>query len=132
MTPHLFVYGSLLSRAGHAMGARLQREARLLGEASLPGRLYKVSWYPALVWDEGAATRVHGEVYTLDKPAEALAWLDAYEGIGRADGRPEEYERGECVARLASGEDITAWVYLYRASVDGLATISDGRWPAKG
>ena len=51
MNPHLFVYGTLLSTGGHPNGARLQREARLIGEASLPGRLYRIERYPGLVED---------------------------------------------------------------------------------
>ena len=42
MNPHLFVYGTLLSAAGHPMGARLRREARLIGAAIDPGRLYRI------------------------------------------------------------------------------------------
>ncbi len=34
MNPHLFVYGSLMSTAGHPMGARLRAEARLIGAAT--------------------------------------------------------------------------------------------------
>ena len=57
MNPHLFVYGTLLSTAGHPMGVRLRREARLIGAASIQGRLYRVSWYPGLV---EAATPTRG------------------------------------------------------------------------
>ena len=41
MNPHLFVYGSLMSAAAHAMGERLRREARLVGEATIQGRLHR-------------------------------------------------------------------------------------------
>lgn len=130
MNPHLFAYGSLMSSADHAMGKRLRREARLVGEATIQGRLYKVSWYPGAVANSGSGQRVHGEVYALDSPERALAWLDEYEGI--VPGRPNaaEYERVERPARLASGEEVTAWVYLYRGNVTRLSQIPDGRWVA--
>ena len=128
MNPHLFVYGTLLSTAGHRNGARLQREAALIGEASMPGRLYRVAHYPGLVEGADPKLRVHGEAYALRAPAGTLKWLDAYEGI--QPGKPDrnEYERVERPVRLASGEQITVWVYLYRKDVTRLRLIPDGRW----
>ena len=128
MNPHLFVYGTLLSAAGHRNGARLQREARLIGEASIAGRLYRIERYPGLVEDSNPLLRVHGEVYVLHDPANTLTWLDAYEGI--VPGAPDrnEYERVERSVRLASGEQITVWVYLYRKDVARFRLIPDGRW----
>ena len=81
MNPHLFVYGTLLSSAGHPMGARLGREARLIGEASIRAALYSLGRYPGLVEAADRGKRVHGEVYALNSPAASLAWLDAYERI---------------------------------------------------
>ena len=128
MNPHLFVYGTLLSTAGHRNGARLQREARLIGEASMPGRLYRMGDYPGLVEEADPEVRVHGEVYALNDPAGALTWLDAYEGIVPGKDDQNEYERVERPARLISGEQITAWVYLYRKDVARFRLIPDGRW----
>jgi gamma-glutamylcyclotransferase (GGCT)/AIG2-like uncharacterized protein YtfP len=128
MNAHLFVYGSLMSTAGHPMGARLRREARLLGPASICGRLYRVSWYPGAVESGDPAHRVHGELYALDDPARSLAWLDAYEGIAPGSRESGEYTRDERPALLASGEPVTAWVYLYRKPVDPAHLVADGRW----
>lgn len=127
MNPHLFVYGTLLSAARHPMGARLAREARFLGAATIGGRLYSLGRFPGLVETGDVGSIVHGEVYTLNSPAASLAWLDEYEGIS-PDLARNDYERCERVARLASGEDLKVWVYLYRASVRGRATVPDGRW----
>jgi gamma-glutamylcyclotransferase (GGCT)/AIG2-like uncharacterized protein YtfP len=129
MNPHLFVYGSLLSTAGHAMGRRLAREARLLGEASLSGRLYRVGAYPGLVAARGRA-RVHGEVYALIDPIQAFAWLDAYEGVTAAAPGQAAYARKERMVRLASGAEIRCWVYLYCRDVSALPTVPGGRWRA--
>ena len=128
MNPHLFVYGTLLSAAGHRNGARLQREARLIGEASIAGRLYRIERYPGLVEDSDPQLRVHGEVYALNDPADALQWLDAYEGIVPGTLDRNEYERVERPVRLASGEHVVAWVYLYRKDVARFRLIPDGRW----
>ena len=71
---------------------------------------------------------VHGEVYALNNPVSALKWLDAYEGIVPGAHDRNEYERVERPVRLASGEQITAWVYLYRKDVAPFRLIPDGRW----
>jgi gamma-glutamylcyclotransferase (GGCT)/AIG2-like uncharacterized protein YtfP len=73
---------------------------------------------------------VHGEVYALAQPSRALAWLDRYEGIAPRQTRSAEYERLERPARLASGQEVAAWIYLYRGDVAGLPVVPDGRWVA--
>jgi gamma-glutamylcyclotransferase (GGCT)/AIG2-like uncharacterized protein YtfP len=133
MNPHLFVYGTLLSTAGHPMGDRLRREARLVGAASIEGQLFSLGRYPGLVEAPGAGTRVHGEVYALDAPAASLKWLDAYERIVPGDHDRNDYARVERLARLPSGEEVTAWVYIFVKPVDASKLIPDGRWrPAAG
>jgi gamma-glutamylcyclotransferase (GGCT)/AIG2-like uncharacterized protein YtfP len=128
MSPRLFVYGTLLSHAGHPKGERLRREARLLGKATIAGRLYSLGRYPVLIDAAGSNYAVHGEVYALNTPATSLLWLDDYEGI--VPGRPElsPYERVERAVRLASGQTLPAWVYLYRRSVRARPEVPDGRW----
>lgn len=128
MTPHLFVYGTLLSTAGHPMGARLRRQSRLIGAASIEGRLYRIAHYPGLIEVASAQERVHGEVYALNAPASTLKWLDAYEGILPGEQDQNEYQRVERRVRLASDETSTAWVYLYRKDVTKFRLIPDGRW----
>jgi gamma-glutamylcyclotransferase (GGCT)/AIG2-like uncharacterized protein YtfP len=129
INPHLFVYGTLLSGARHPMGERLRREARLLGEASVAGRLYSLGQYPGLVEDAAAeGCVVHGEVYALDNPAAALTWLDAYEGIH--PDSPPEYERVERKVQLVCGATLGAWVYLYCGRLGLQGPIPGGRWLA--
>jgi gamma-glutamylcyclotransferase (GGCT)/AIG2-like uncharacterized protein YtfP len=128
MNPHLFVYGSLLARAHHPMGERLAREARLMGEGSLPGRLYKVDWYPGLVEAADTGERVYGEVHALSDPIRTLRWLDAYEGVAEGGGRDSDYVRSERAVWLAGGAQISCWVYLYCKDVSGLVFLPDGRW----
>jgi gamma-glutamylcyclotransferase (GGCT)/AIG2-like uncharacterized protein YtfP len=128
MTNRLFVYGTLLSTAGHPMGARLLREGRLIGAATVRGRLYSLGRYPGLVESDRAASLVHGEVFALKLPAVAFKWLDAYEGIlpGKPEGNP--YERVIRPVRLATGQTIDAWIYLYRKSVQLRPEVKGGRW----
>jgi gamma-glutamylcyclotransferase (GGCT)/AIG2-like uncharacterized protein YtfP len=128
VTDHLFVYGTLLSGLRHEMGLRLAREARCLGVATVPGRLFRVSWYPAIVASASPSDRVHGEVFGLTTPAGTLAWLDAYEGI--AGSPDDEYERVRVDATLDRGASapIPCWVYRFRQDVTSLQPIPSGRW----
>jgi gamma-glutamylcyclotransferase (GGCT)/AIG2-like uncharacterized protein YtfP len=131
MNPNLFVYGSLMSTARHPTGDRLRSEARLVGAATIQGRLYRVSWYPGLVEDAHAGQRVHGELYALGDPTRALSWLDAYEGIAPGSREASEYIRAERSVWLTSGQEMSAWVYLYRKDVSGLPLVADGHWKAE-
>jgi gamma-glutamylcyclotransferase (GGCT)/AIG2-like uncharacterized protein YtfP len=129
MIYRLFVYGTLLSTSGHPMATRLQRNARLLGPATIQGRLYSLGRYPGLVQALDAPGLVHGELFALTMPAVTLRWLDGYEGV--LPGKPEEspYERAvRPVQLVASGETVNAWVYLYRKSVRTRPEVKDGRW----
>jgi gamma-glutamylcyclotransferase (GGCT)/AIG2-like uncharacterized protein YtfP len=128
MNPNLFVYGTLISAARHPMGERMRRESRLLGAASIEGKLFSLGKYPGLVEAPGEGMRVHGEVYALNAPAASLEWLDAYEGIEPGDHANNAYKRVECIARLASGEDVAAWVYVYLRPVVASSLVPDGRW----
>src|SRR5258705_2460752 len=112
MNPHLFVYGTLISSSRQPMATKLAREARLIGAATLQGRLYRMAWYPGVVDSLDADERVHGELYALADPLATFAWLDAYEGLrpGRDDN---EYARVERPARIGAAE-VAAWVYVYR------------------
>ncbi len=130
MHNHLFVYGTLMTsadgaRIGKAQRARLQREGTSLGDAAINGRLYDLGRYPALV--ASASETAHGEVFRLANPLSSFVWLDKYEGV--VPGRDtSEYERVVRPVRLASGEEISAWVYLHLAEVPEKAHIADGRW----
>ena len=124
-TRYLFVYGTLMSGAGGALGKsqrlRLARESDSLGPASIAhAHLYDLGRYPGAVAGGGEDDLVHGEAVLLSTPEATVKWLDAYEG--------DEYERTICVVRLAGGEAIDAWVYLLRRVPARGKRIGDGRW----
>lgn len=128
MAQHLFVYGTLMSGAGHRMGARLGRESRLVGPGVIKGRLFDLGSYPALVETGPADGDVYGEVYALADPAASFRWLDAYEGIVPGREAQCDYARAERLVRLEDGGELTAWVYIYRAPVSGRRAIESGSW----
>jgi gamma-glutamylcyclotransferase (GGCT)/AIG2-like uncharacterized protein YtfP len=129
---HLFVYGTLMtaaasSRLGKAQRARLQREGQSLGAATIAGRVYDLGRYPALSAPFSAQDRVHGEVFALADPAASLAWLDEYENV-TPDEAQREYDRVIRPVLLASGDEIQAWVYVYRGKIPEAHRLADGRW----
>jgi len=131
-TTDLFVYGTLLTRARGALGAdmraRLKTESTSLGEATIPGRLFDMGTFPVMLEAAAPSDIVHGEVLRLRDPEAVFVWLDPYEGITPGHKREGEYERVRRSVRLASGEVLVAWVYLYVADVSGLPAIPSGRW----
>ena len=124
MKEYLFVYGSLCStiaRAKLPLEARaaalmLETRATCVGPAITTGRLYAVSWYPALIPD--AAGRVRGEVWRLLRPADLLRDLDEYEG--------DEYRRETMPVQTAAGDSLSAWVYVYDAPLGDAPVIDSG------
>ncbi len=129
---NLFAYGTLMTTAvgvlGRAQRARLMREAKSLGPASVRGRLFDLGSYPGLVEPHGDGEIVYGELLELIDPARSLVWLDAYEGIVPGDHPHNAYRRLQYDVRLASGERRAAWIYLYQGALTRARLISEGRW----
>ena len=118
---HIFVYGSLraaIKEDARAAGEVLSANARRLGEASMQGRLYAVSWYPGFEPGRSRIERVIGDVWRIRNRTALFAALDSYEG--------REYVRAKRVARLASGVKINAWVYIYASKLNGAPQIPCG------
>lgn len=107
----LALYGSL--RAGEAAFRRLNLAAslRLVGPCVIPGALYDLGAYPALVAEDG---EVAGELYKVTDPA-VVARLDDFEGfLPRAPAR-SRYQRTP--VKLIRPKTI-AWVYVYNLALD--------------
>ena len=131
---HLFVYGTLMStvsgKLGRGQRERLQRESRSRGPATVLGRLYDLGRYPGLVLSDRDGDLVHGELVELADAEPSLRWLDSYEGLVPGQHTHGEYERVTCVTRLAAGEPLQAFVYVYRQSLIGKRWLESGRWSA--
>lgn len=117
--PHLFVYGTL--QPGGRWWYVVERHVVASRFATTGGRLFDTGrGYPAAVLarrgDVAERGRVHGAVLELggDLPA-VLADLDAFEG--------PDYER--FVVDTSAGP---AWAYSWRAPIDGLVELPDGRY----
>ncbi|MBV9507459.1 MAG: gamma-glutamylcyclotransferase [Acidobacteriia bacterium] len=109
----LFVYGSLRSTCDNSFARKLAREATLLGNARVCGRLYRIASYPGIVLSDASEDWVHGEVYKLHEPSTLLPFLDEYEGCAPHSSRPLQFERTITEARLSGEEPIACWIYVY-------------------
>lgn len=130
---HLFVYGTLMSQAIGAMGKvqrdRLQREGHNLGAAAMSGALlYSLGRYPGLIESGNPGHIVYGELIALANPSLTLRWLDFYEGIVPGDHDQIEYARLERRVGLATGNELSAWVYVYLRNIERHRLISGGCW----
>lgn len=122
----LFVYGTLRSSCNHPMHRKLLRNASLLGNASLSGRLYDLGNYPGLIPGSNARYTVQGELYQLVNPGLLLATLDRYEGCHSRASGPPEYRREILEVNDHSGESCMAWVYVYNWPVKKQQLIRSG------
>lgn len=124
-TEYIFVYGSL--RRGFASPARevLDDYAEFISDAIYQGKLYKIDWYPGVVPSDDEDDIVHGEVYKIINREEVLRKLDRYEGCSTMDQKPHAFVRKKVEVK-SSGNEITAWIYLYDLSIDDMVLISSG------
>lgn len=120
----LFVYGTLRRDCTSGAHATYLADAQFIARATLNGKLFRVSYYPALVLDENAG-KVTGEVYQLAS-AEQLARLDAYEECTYPALPQQEYQRLQVQVLTDAGAHLSAWVYAYQRNCDQLELIASG------
>ena len=117
--PYLFVYGTLKSTFRNRYARQLRRKALLAGRATMPGRLYRVRWYPGMRPPRASGDVVTGELFRLRQPAKMLEVLDEYE---------ENYRRELRRATLETGRSFPAWVYIYRHRRPEDSYVASGEW----
>jgi gamma-glutamylcyclotransferase (GGCT)/AIG2-like uncharacterized protein YtfP len=126
---HVFVYGTL--RAGEANDIDIAAarhdiaRPRLVGAATVRGRLYDFGSYPGLVID-GTGGRVQGDVYEIDDALVAV--LDAIEGI--APGSVGPFLAHEVTLDVAGGTVACRFYPVRHEAVAGLPEIVAGDWIA--
>ena len=120
---YLFVYGTLLKEVGHPMAEFLARRARHVDSAKTPGRLYDLGPYPGMLEPAGGQDWVQGELYELTETVATLAALDKYESLGTD---PPLFVRQRGMVTLASGEAVSAWLYIYCGPMERARLIASG------
>jgi len=123
-TDYLFVYGTLRHAHNSDAHRTYLQGADFVSPARIRGRLYKVDYYPGLVLSETEHWAL-GEIYLLGSESQ-LHELDVYEGCAKKSPQPHEYARQLVDVQLASGEQLTAWTYVYIQDTSELELISSG------
>ena len=120
---YVFVYGTL--RKGEARDInRLLPAPRWVGRACVPGVLYDLGAYPALLLD--VAGSVHGEVYKISPELESL--LDQIEEVWPQQGA-EYCKRERAVQLKETAESVVCLVYeMALDRISGLSVIACGDW----
>lgn len=111
----LFVYGTLRSEFDNRYARLLRKQATLVGRATVPGAIYRISHYPG--YRAEPAGEVHGELYDLHDAA-TLETLDDYEG--------SEFERVKIQVNGAA-----AWIYRLREEPAPGSRIESGDFAAQ-
>lgn len=120
----IFVYGTLRRACPTGAHDKYLAGAPFIAPAKIKGKLFKVSYYPALVLDDGAEW-VIGEVYQLVS-AEQLATLDIYEECTFPALPEQEYQRQKVTVLTDAGEALSVWVYAYQQASAQLEFIASG------
>lgn len=115
----LFVYGTLRRGSKNKFARLLHAHAQFVGNASIPGRLYRLGHYPGAVSSNTSGEWVRGELYLIHDPRWTLPALDSYEG--------PEFQRVKLEVQLDLGGRIEAWVYVCRGTPRG-TRIRSGDW----
>jgi len=130
----LFAYGTLQPKNAPPQLLSFLRSASSLGAASVPGRLYDLGCYPGAIANPPNGSqefRIHGEVLQLAGLESWLPVLDAYEGFDPASQETSLFVRTACTATLASGQELSCWIYLYGRTPPARAQIPSGRWEGR-
>ena len=124
----LFAYGTLRSDTGHPRHPALVGRATLMGRATVPGLLFDLGEYPALVSTPDSGDVVVGQVYEIapESLTSVLQQLDAYEGIEDGPGCVAEFRREMVYATLDTGNTLRAWGYILNRPFEGLDGIPSG------
>jgi gamma-glutamylcyclotransferase (GGCT)/AIG2-like uncharacterized protein YtfP len=124
---YIFVYGTLRPGLAPPVIADVVDALRIVGPASVPGRLYDLGPYPGCVLVDGEETLVHGVLLELPNKS-LLAQLDDYECYAAHDAAGSLFLRTTCQATMADGQCVDAWIYVYNRRLGGARLITSGRY----
>ncbi|GAB4405961.1 MAG: gamma-glutamylcyclotransferase [Bacteroidia bacterium] len=126
MPETIFVYGTLLrGAADHLMAAFLKQKSSFVGKGVMPGRMYKVQFFPAVVEDDTGGFKVYGEVYRMHDSAAVFTVLDEYEAFLPDDPAQSLFVRKIKPIQTAEGP-LDCWVYLYNQPIGEYVQIRSG------
>ncbi len=124
--PFLFVYGTLMG--GFDEDLQKKVGAKLVGGATIRGRLYDLGEYPgAKLADKGSKDLVKGELYQLADPEHAIKIFDRYEEYFPSAPHKSLFVRKlVTVSLVEGGRKRKAWAYLYNRPVANDKLVPNG------
>lgn len=126
---HIFVYGTLLPGLAPPLIAEVVAQLRVVGPATVAGRLYDLGAYPGCAVDAECGRQVHGQLLELTDPAAQLERLDWYEGYAAHDDAGASlFVRVPCDATRPDGAMVRAWIYVYNRDLSRARAIESGRY----
>jgi gamma-glutamylcyclotransferase (GGCT)/AIG2-like uncharacterized protein YtfP len=101
-------------------------QMKLIGPATVRGRLYDLGEYPGLVLEQGAAV-VKGQLLQIPNQ-QILEQLDRYEACPLPDSPQGLFRRVKTTASEYSGQASVCWVYVYNRDVTRVPLVECGCW----
>ena len=115
----VFVYGTL-RKGGHYH--HLLEDSTFLINGFVPGEMYSLGAYPAVVISDDCSLKVYGEVFSVTE--DVLSKLD------KLEGHPEFYLRIMQKIEIENGRPVNAWIYVISEDeIKGdLKKVDSGDW----
>jgi gamma-glutamylcyclotransferase (GGCT)/AIG2-like uncharacterized protein YtfP len=105
----------------------MARYFQLAGNAVVKGILFQKDDYVVAVPTTDDKF-LQGELYSINEDHDfsyVIGQLDDYEGIHTEEGETPAYRRDTATVFI-NDQAVTAWIYWYNGSVDGLAELATG------
>ena len=125
---YLFVYGTLMRHIGHPMHRFLTTHTEYFCDGCFQGKLFQISWYPAVVPSSDPTDEVHGEVHRIRNESALFETLDDYEMCSLSDPASGEYIRQIARIRIPDGNTLDCHIYLYNRGLDQARHIPSGKF----
>jgi gamma-glutamylcyclotransferase (GGCT)/AIG2-like uncharacterized protein YtfP len=128
MSNYLFLYGTLLPHHAPNEIAPAVERLRLRGDGVVRGFLYDLGEYPGAVLDDSAGGYIHGTAFEVPEDEVFLRELDAYEDCDPKNEKSSLFVRILHPVKLATGETLQCWIYVYNRDLSGARIIPSGRY----
>ena len=128
MSEYLFLYGTLLPDYAAEEAAHVVRLFKHIGPAYVTGRLYDFGDYPGAILDQGSDTLICGELVGLPLGQSLIEEVDKYEEFDPSNPEASLFIRKKTKVMLASGESLTAWIYVYNRDPGDAPVVRGGNY----
>ncbi len=122
----LFVYGTLMRGFKNPLSELFHQNCEFIGQASVKGSLYRITYYPGAVPSQFPEEKVWGELYWI-RNSNFWEALDQYEGLDESG--PCEYVRDITSLQQSPRHGVCrAWIYWYNWATLKSQKIANGNF----